>query len=213
MSLALVACFRDPMPDDTAPRASTVEAAGATVHVLEAGEPSAPAVLLLHGRSFTSATWYELGTLEALSGGGQRVVAVDLPGFGSTPAAELDQASFLPALCDALGLDRPLVVAPSMAGSWCLPALNSGALAARGLVAVAPVGLAEHTAGLDALGLPVLLVWGSEDQGFPVALAERAAAAIAGAELVVFEGAPHPCYLDDPARFAALVLRFSSDCP
>ena len=211
-SLTLVACYRDPDPVDPGPRAGTVEAAGASLHYLEAGEASAPAVLLLHGRSFTSETWRELGTLEALATGGLRAVAVDLPGFGSSPTSEVDPGMFLPALCQELGLERPVVVAPSMSGLWTLPALTSGALTARGLVGVAPVGLAEHTAGLDGLALPVLLVWGSEDQGFPVALARQAAAEIGGAQLEVFEGAPHPCYLDDPERFAALVHRFTLDC-
>ena len=40
-------------------------------------------VLLLHGGAFSSKTWVEVGTLQALKKAGFDVVAVDLPGKGS----------------------------------------------------------------------------------------------------------------------------------
>ena len=40
-------------------------------------------VLLLHGAAFSSQTWVEVGTLQALSEAGLDVVAVDLPGKGA----------------------------------------------------------------------------------------------------------------------------------
>jgi pimeloyl-ACP methyl ester carboxylesterase len=59
-------------------------AAGARMHVIEAGEPDAPSFLLVHGYPQSAAEW--LGVMAAADGQA-RMVAVDLPGIGGSPAA------------------------------------------------------------------------------------------------------------------------------
>jgi pimeloyl-ACP methyl ester carboxylesterase len=45
----------------------------------DVGERDAPAVLLLHGASFTADTWLVTGTLRELDRAGYRAVAIDMP--------------------------------------------------------------------------------------------------------------------------------------
>jgi pimeloyl-ACP methyl ester carboxylesterase len=63
----------------------------------------------------------------------------------------------------------------------------------------------DHLGGVD---LPVLIVWGTNDPIIPVGHALRAHEAIAGSRLELFDGAGHFPYLDDPDRFADLLLDF-----
>jgi pimeloyl-ACP methyl ester carboxylesterase len=53
-----------------------------------------------------------------------------------------------------------------------------------------------------------LLVWGSEDTAVPLAAAQRMEELMGDAGLVVFEGAGHFAYLDEPQRFCRVVRHF-----
>lgn len=74
---------------------ASVSVLGIPVRVLRVEHTDANStanVLLLHGQAFSSATWMELGTIQHLAAMGYAVAAVDLPGFGKTPAkAGLDK--------------------------------------------------------------------------------------------------------------------------
>lgn len=123
-------------------------------------ESSGQSVLLLHGRSFSSLTWAKLGTPMLLAAIGHHVVAVDLPGmsgpplalgpqylipsdvagFGNTGGSQYkdSRANFLHALIQDMNLERPLLVAPSMSGSYALPFLAAHPDKLSGFVPVAP---------------------------------------------------------------------------
>ena len=60
-----------------------------------------------------------------------------------------------------------------------------------------------------SLGVPTLLVWGSEDKLVPLATGEEWVGKIPGAELVVMEGAGHNPQVEMPDRFAEIVLAFA----
>jgi len=70
----------------------------------------------------------------------------------------------------------------------------------------------QRVSAIDKLylssGLPTLIVWGGQDPLIPVAHAYRAHEMIPGSRLEIFSGAGHYPYLDDPERFAAIVLDF-----
>lgn len=170
---------------------------------------AAPArVLLLHGGRFSSATWEELGTLDALADAEIGAVAVDLPGFGESSAGVDDRPGFLAELIVELGLDRPVVVSPSMSGSFSTPLFCSEDSPFGGWVPVAPVGL-EACSDLGDMRTPTLIVWSSTDAVVDVAGAHALHAALPDSRLELFEDAGHPCYLDDPDRFHALLVEFA----
>jgi len=214
---AATAC-PEPSPPDVAtpPMPSvlrrTVQVAGSGVALLEAGPAGARrAVLLLHGAAFRATTWEELGTLQHLARAGVRAIAVDLPGYGDTPPSALEPAPFLAELEDALALERPVVVAPSMSGRFALPLLASEPARFGGLVAVAPAGTEALAGGPPVEGVPALVLWGGADTVFPPEGAAALAGRITGARVELFPAARHPCYLDDPERFHALLAAFAAD--
>ncbi len=190
-----------------------VEVNGARVHLLAQGPPGGRPVLLLHGARFDAGTWRELGTLEVLAREGYRAVAVDLPGFGASPGADVDPEAFLGRLLGALHLHRPVLVAPSMGGRFAFPLAVGRPGLLSGLVLVAPVGVAAHADRLARITVPTLVVWGSEDTVIPPAQADVLAGGIPGARKVILQGARHPCYLDRPGEFHRELLVFLADLP
>lgn len=61
---------------------------------------------------------------------------------------------------------------------------------------------------LGAVRAPTLIVWGTKDDAVPVAHARTMAAKIPDAGLVLFEGAGHFAYLDEPDRFCRVLNHF-----
>jgi pimeloyl-ACP methyl ester carboxylesterase len=183
------------------------------IHYLEAGGSGRPAVLLLHGASFSAQTWQDLGTLSLLAGQGCRAVAADLPGFGQSEPGNPDEPeAFLAELLEQLTIDRPVLVAPSMSGGYSLPLVARHPEKLRGFVAVAPVGIARYEPELAGNRLPVLAVWGGDDRIVPLEQAERLVRALPKARLVVLENAGHACYLQATAEFHQHLTQFVAAC-
>jgi pimeloyl-ACP methyl ester carboxylesterase len=67
-----------------------------------------------------------------------------------------------------------------------------------------------HVERLKALNLPTLVLWGGSDRLIPPATAQRFAADIRGAKVVVFDGLGHVPQEEDPARTVQPVLEFLS---
>jgi len=58
---------------------------------------------------------------------------------------------------------------------------------------------------LPELRIPVLLIWGDQDTEVPVEDGRTMERLIPDAGLVVFEGAGHYAYLEQPGRFCRIV--------
>lgn len=78
----------------------------------------------------------------------------------------------------------------------------------RGLLDVGGQRLSATDKLYLTAGLPTLIVWGEQDPLIPVSHAYRAHENISGSRLAIFPGAGHFPFLDDPERFAAILLDF-----
>lgn len=137
---------RPPEPSDPAKLEASI-GPGRTFAYTDEGE--GPCFLLVHGLPGSGRDFRWLAP--PLSRGG-RVVRVDMPGFGDTPAATapgLDvpaRARFVLAVSEALGLERPVVVGHSMGGVVAARAAVLAPDAFAGLGLIASPGLRVHRA-------------------------------------------------------------------
>ena len=162
-------------------------------------------ILLLHGYSFTSEVWAEVGLLRRLDGTGIPFLAPDMPyGMkGSCDRRSIDveeNSALVGDMIEGVLRESPLIVGASLGGVVALHYAAEGGRT-RGLVLVAPPARGYRT------HVPTLLIWGTMDtivnEGDVRKLAEEL-----GAELLIYEGARHPAYLDYPDRFGEDLLTF-----
>jgi len=186
----------------------SIDVGSCCLHCLEAGKPEGKAVILLHGMKFQAATWQQLGTLDKLAAAGYHPLALDMPGFGGSAACEADQDRVVAECISQAELDRPVLIGPSMGGRIALEfAVNHPGMLG-GLILVGAVGVEENKERLSHIDLPVFIVWGGEDQISPLANSDTLLDKINGAKRLIIEGAPHPCYLEQPDKWHAAILDF-----
>jgi pimeloyl-ACP methyl ester carboxylesterase len=190
---------------------------GGTMAFLDEGH--GPAVVLLHGFGSSSAAWREV--MPALTPR-TRVVAPDLLGWGSSdrlpdaPVASPAQSTHVGELLDHLGIEECAAVGHGVGG------VVAGLLAAEGRArcivllatgAVDPGGIRDPGPGLDpdaltGLDVPALIVVGEDDPYVPVDAAERLAAALPRAVLVLLPGCSHFLLEEAPETMTPLVSEF-----
>jgi abhydrolase domain-containing protein 14 len=195
---------------------STVSFEGCEVSLLAAGQSNPlhkDPVLLLHGAAFSAQTWLEIGTLDALSKAGRYAVAVDLPGYGSTKRCSIEnRGAWLLGLIRKLELARPVLVSPSMSGSYSLDAVMRSPSLFSGFVPVAPVGCQSLSIDeLKLLILPSLLVWGSEDKTRMGALCPSILSNIPNSRTLEIPKAGHPAYMFNKTLWNVELLEFVRD--
>jgi pimeloyl-ACP methyl ester carboxylesterase len=94
---------------------------GAKIHYQEAGEPTAPALILIHGFASSTLVWSKV--FLKLVHTGFRVIAPDMLGFGYTSKPRSaqytieGQARMITSLMDQLGLEQATIVGSSYGGA------------------------------------------------------------------------------------------------
>lgn len=165
-------------------------------------------VLLLHGASFSSSTWHELGTLDVLTDAGHRVHALDMPGFGNSPQCQVNPSELLQAIMQSQGLQRPVVIGPSLGGAYALNLYFSAPQQLGGLILVGTVGVEKLQKRIREIDVPCLIVWGDQDNVSSMDNAYFLDQEIKDSKLVILEDTRHPCYLDQPAKWHEELLNF-----
>lgn len=182
----------------TQTQAVTLSIDGAAIHTLQTGTPGNPPIVLLHGKAFQAETWRELGTLEHLAAQDLFVVALDLPGFGKSPAADILPAKILNGVINTMGLTSPILVGPSMGGRIAMEFTLDHPEKIRALVLIGAVGVQENQARLTSLPADTLIVWGEHDQISDPNNSNTLHQATNGSTLKIINGAKHACYLEQP---------------
>ena len=188
-----------------------IKVSGCDVYILEAGNRDKRAIILLHGMKFQAETWRELGTLRSLADSGFHVLAVDLPGFGKSPAGSAQPGEVLTAVIEEYGLKEPVLLGPSMGGRVSLEFCLDHPDQLGALVLVGPVGVPENREKLGGINIPVLAIWGEMDTISPLENGRILQEEISGCRLVIIDGAPHPCYLDNADIFHLEVNNFVNE--
>lgn len=185
----------------------TAQIESCEIHYLEAGSKEDQTVILLHGMKFQAATWQETGTLQQLAEAGYHAIAIDMPGFGKSPSCPVDQEKVIQGLISEKK-QQVILVGPSMGGRIALEFAINNPVALNGLVLIGAVGVLENENSLSEINVRTLLVWGGADQISPLANCELLQSSITGAEKIIIDGAPHPCYLDNAEIWNRELIRF-----
>ncbi len=193
---------------DTNIKSDFVKIQGAKIHYLEAGESNNKSVLFLHGASFSCQTWQDIGTLKLLAEKGYRAVAIDLPGFGNSEMVTGSPAKVLLELIEQLNLNKPVLISPSMSGSYSLPFIVNYPEKLSGFVPVAPVAIMMFIEQLQGIELPTLAIWGSNDKIVPMEVADELLKAMPKAQKIILENAGHACYMRATDRFHEHLVNF-----
>jgi pimeloyl-ACP methyl ester carboxylesterase len=176
-------------------------------------EPGIP-VILLHGYSFTSVVWRDIGLLELLEKNRIPFLAIDMP-YGARSACSprnRDPDENVNIVYEGVrayfGTIDPVIIGASLGGYIALK--YAIRYPVSGLLLIGPVHLddQEITRKYKDLRSPVLVILGSMDDVVDHDRVKKFVKETRYGELKVYENARHAAYLDKPGDFRRDVLGF-----
>ncbi len=171
-------------------------------------------LILLHGYSFTSDIWREIGLLKKLREKSIKFLALDMP-YGKISNCKMksrDTSKNIEYLHETIQREfkesPPIILGASLGGYI---ALKYGIkYPIKALILVAPVwsNRPEIIDHYSKQKIPILLLYGDEDHIVPKIEMERFKAKTPKTKLIIYEEAPHPLYLKHPSKFAKDITEF-----
>ncbi len=172
-------------------------------------------IVLLHGYSFTSKVWKEIGLLDKFEEESIPFIAVDMPyGARSNCKPKTNDIATNIILLDeilekTLGKKDGLIIVGASLGGYV--ALNYAAENnTRGLILIAPVGTKEEKLRnkIRRLRIPILIIYGDKDTIVSKSEMENFVKETPRGKLKIYENAGHPAYLYQKETFVKDVISF-----
>lgn len=173
-------------------------------------------ILLLHGAYSSSDVWVKTKTLHLLAALGYRTIAVDLPGWAQSKNSKLEKyqfANFLQRFIEQEKLGRPVIVSPSMSGSYAIPFMmqpepSSCHERMRAYVPLAPVSTELYKdSEYHRCEIPVMIVYGTKDKTLGLTSVGHLRN-MPNSEIFPMEGAGHANYEERPHEWNRLFYNF-----
>ena len=95
-----------------------------------------------------------------------------------------------------------------MSGRFSLPLVTTQPQRLAGYVAVAPVGIPQYKERLSNISVPVLAIWGENDNIVPRANQDLLAQSAPDARKVIIPNAGHAPYMQDAPAFHVKLVSF-----
>ncbi|BDB98999.1 alpha/beta fold hydrolase [Saccharolobus caldissimus] len=184
-----------------------VDVNGLKIHYIEYGDGKP--VLLFHGARFNARTWEQTGTISAIASTSYKAISVDFPGFGKSEGSKSEDLSeFIYSFMNTMKIDKAILLGASMGGEAVLGFSVKYTNLVSGLILVGAVGVKRYSNLLYKLtGIPILLIWGANDNVSPKENYELILNKLKDAKLEIV-GSQHACYLDDPVTFNQKIVEF-----
>jgi pimeloyl-ACP methyl ester carboxylesterase len=169
-------------------------------------------IVFLHGLSYTYSIWRTLGITELLIEKHLSFLALDMPyGMRSqcqpkTRSPEKNIMFASKAIQTFFGSKIPVLVGGSIGGNMALR--YAMRFPVKGLLLIGPARALETdlVASYSQFKFPTTIVWGSEDNIVASEDMRTLADKLPNSKLIVYEGAKHSAYKDQPDRFKSDLL-------
>jgi pimeloyl-ACP methyl ester carboxylesterase len=164
-------------------------------------------IVFLHGLSYTADIWQRIGVLDLLMKKHVPFLALDMPyGLKSqcqpkTRDPQKNIAFANEAVKTVFGSAVPVIVGASIGGNMALHYASK--FPVKGLLLVSPARALEPdlAKAFSQFKFPTTIIWGTQDNIISGEDMRVLTDKLSNAKLVVYEGANHSAYKDEPDRF------------